>query len=154
MLCVPKECLSKSQAGLFMTVFNSVSLQHWFQRQLEWWTISGQGFIKPSTCFIPFLSPVWFQPAWHQENTFIFTWSETLFFHFFSFFFFLFYTLKHNKEFSCRSFEFIRFIGNFQNIPSCAPSVISIPTVGTLAVDCLIIYVNCAFAKIGLMVYG
>lgn len=73
-------------------------------------------------------------------------------FPFFSFFFF--YTLKHNKEFSCRSFEFIRFIGNFQNIPSCAPSVISIPTVGTFAVDCLIIYVNCAFAKIGLMVYG
>lgn len=149
MLCVPKECLSKSQAGLFMTVLNWVSLQHWFQRQLEWWTISGQGFIKPSTCFIPFLSPVYFSlpdtKKTHSSSHEVRLYFSIIFF---------FYTLKHNKEFSCRSFEFIRFIGNFQNIPSCAPSVISIPTVGMLAIDCLIIYVNCAFAKIGLMVYG
>lgn len=53
----PEECLSKPQAGIFMAVFNSLSVEFWFQPGLKRRTISGEGSVKPSTSFIPFFLP-------------------------------------------------------------------------------------------------
>lgn len=122
MFCVPKECLSKPWAGIFMTVFNSVSVQFWFHCQLKWCTISGKGSIKPSACFIPSFSCTVSAYLTPRKHIHLHIKWDTIFPVFFKEF-----TLKRNEEFSCRIFEFIRFIGSSLN----TYAIMSITIVGS-----------------------